>query len=192
LTVVLCLIWLVPTLNNDQTVWEQLTKAADQTSVFRIGFKTGFMANVLRFLLPFVTAFWPLFPLFFKGIRKCDRELLRSFGLWIIPGTTFFLLVYIADATYLDYLVAAVVLLAMCCAGKVSLRLGRRYLLACALWNAMFFLFFTPQLPLKNSSPLDKAIVTYEVYAGKYTRWAVQHQWEPRLSDVLIKPIVLD
>ena len=96
-----------------------------------------------------------------------------------MPGAAFFVLFYMSHAPYLTFLTAGVLLLALRQLESSPPALGARSLAACLFSNVIFFLFF---IPISSKS---LAINVLNVYAGKYTRYAVAHRWQPDLSDLV-------
>jgi hypothetical protein len=84
-----------------------------------------------------------------------------------VPGSLFFALSFMAAAPCLNFLSAAVLLLAVG---------APRRMFFTALWNAVFFLGFSP-LPSRFL-----AINAWNCYAGSFTRYGVEHQWQPNLT----------
>jgi hypothetical protein len=132
------------------------------------GVNSASMANVVRFALPFLVAFWPVLPaaLLNASLNRQDWRI-RMLVLWIVPGSLFFALCYMADAPYLNFLSAAVLLLAVGAPRRMAVT---------ALWNTVFFLGFSP-IPSRFL-----AINTWNCDAGHFTRYGIQHQWWPNLS----------
>ena len=169
-----CLAWVIPTLiaysrmpGGIQGVFAYSRDIATQKSI-ATGLNSESLANVMRFFVPFLLAFWPvLTATALTAVRRRQDWRVRMLALWILPGSLFFILSYISDAPYLDFLTAAVLLLAV----------GVPRLMAVtALWNAIFFLGFAP-IPSRRLS-----VNTYNCYAGHFTRYGIEHQWWPNLS----------
>ena len=97
--------------------------------------------------------------------------------LWvaILPGSAFFLLVYISDAPYLNFLLGATLLL---CAQGMELKLRRAQasalLVAAILLNVSTYLFFQP-ISLPGKAALVALTVNKDI--GSYTHPAVVNRW---------------
>jgi hypothetical protein len=183
LSALLCLGWLLPTLLCYRSSYglryfvSYLGNITTVVSPLRHGLTDRSMANVARFLVPFATAFWLLAYHFARSLRGLRDPRIQLLWLWVTPGACFLLLIYMSDAPYLNFLTAAVLLLAM---AEVELRrgaLGRLLLACCIAWNAAFYLQFRP-LP-------GKSITTdvINIYSGSYTRYAVRNRWQTTLSE---------
>jgi hypothetical protein len=170
----LCLIWFVPTLlayhqfpGGIHGVLLYMRDIVTQKSIVS-GVNPAWMANIARFALPFMVAFWPVLSASVLTAKMSKQDWrVRMLMLWIVPGSLFFALSYMADAPYLDFLSAAVLLLAVG---------APRRMFITALWNTVFFLGFTP-IPSRLL-----AINAWNCYAGHFTRYGVQHQWWPNLN----------
>ena len=182
---VLCLGWLIPT----TLAYEHLTGrlAYPETGGRLVGvldylhgittsksvifeMNSGSMADVLRFVLPLAVAFWAVLPAVILAVVRNRRDWrFQMLLLWIVPGSLFFAFIYISDAPYLNFLSPAVLLLALAAPRRMAIT---------ASWNTILFLCFVPIL----SKSL--AVNTFNVYVGKYTRYGIQHQWWPNLSDL--------
>jgi len=94
--------------------------------------------------------------------------------LWlaVLPGSAFFLLVYISDAPYLNFLMAPLVLLTVL---GVSRKLSRPWantaICASIVLNIVIYLFATP-LPTKGKTAFACAVVNKDIVL--YTRYAVR------------------
>lgn len=166
---VLCLGWYIPTRVNasqaDQAVSGQLLPLAHITSILFGAPLAHVAANMLRVLLPTTVAFWMLIPAWLTQRR---RELLLILLLWAIPGYLFFLLVHMADAPYLTYMTAPLILLAAMAGNR---KLAVTSLAICLVWNCGFFLGMHPV----RSHAIAAQAVDY--YTIKYTRYGIEHHW---------------
>ena len=176
LVFVLCLSWVIPTAvafhESKSGNYGAFHYAASIVRVRSIltGVNRGTIANVVRYAFPLLVAFWPLLPAIVLKIVKNGKEWhVRMLLFWLIPGSLFLTLIYIADAPYLNFLTASVLLL--------TLMTPRRLVLT-AVCNLAVFLFFSP-IPTHNL-----AINVWNCDIGKYTRFSLRHQWQPNLSDV--------
>lgn len=181
----ICLAWFIPQKIALARVSDPVEKstgghlASIASGVLASGFSWYALANVLRYVLPLGLALFPLIVLIVW--RKADPLL----WLWILPGSIFFLLVYVSDAPYLDYLVAPFLVLAATNASipdrkKVSL------FVACAAVNLIFYLGCRP-MTFRNPN-LQNAEYLFEADLGKYTWYDVQHHYQPLARDLLHLP----
>lgn len=195
LILVLCLAWIIPTglayrqstgrvpgldktqegtqagtqAGMQEEITAYLRRIAGQRSILT-GVNAGSMANVVRSVLPLAVAFWPvLAAAFLNLIRNWKDWRIRMMLCWIVPGSLFFILSYIGDAPYLTFLSAAILLLAVG---------APRMMAVTAVWNAVLFLCF---IPIPSQRLLPNVL---NCYVGKDTRYALQHHWQPMLSQV--------
>lgn len=133
------------------------------------------LANPIRYVLPLVVGFWPVLGLVFRNAfqRRTDWRI-RSLLVWILPGSLFFIFILISCAPYLNYLTAAILLLAVSVPGKWIGRL----LVVTALWNAFLFLALGP-IP---SRKLPVNIVNSFVL--RYTRGGIEQRYSTILSEM--------
>jgi hypothetical protein len=196
LACIFCVAWLIPNqlaLRNfalhDQgahTSWTQLRSVAPfrtfrtEPSVKTVDLHSStigparlILTNALRVVFPLTLAFWPLAPWLFR--RDELRECRTLVWLWILPGLSFFLLVFMSDAVYLCYLLGGVVLLA--CIGTPT-RMKLCALTLCIAFNMGFYLTARPIM-------VTSAITAvFDVYGAKYTYWSVRNQYFKNLKDV--------
>jgi 4-amino-4-deoxy-L-arabinose transferase-like glycosyltransferase len=174
LVTLLCLTWVTPTLiaysrlpGGIRGVFAYSEDIVTQKSI-ATGVNSVSLANILRFFVPFVAAFWPILAAAVSSaVRNWQDWRIRMLVLWIVPGSLFFVLSYISDAPYLDFLAAAVLLLAVG---------APRMMAVTAIWNTIFFLGFSP-IPSRRL-----AVNIWNCYAGHFTRYGIEHQWWPNLS----------
>jgi hypothetical protein len=147
LVTVLCLGWLIPT-------WVAFARYGDGvkefvtyvTSVSKMqsvltGVRMYTLANPVRYVLPLVVGFWPVLALVFRNaLQNRSDWRIKSLLVWIVPGSLFFIFSLISDAPYLNYLTAAILLLAVSAPSKWTGRL----LVVTALSNAIVFLALGP------------------------------------------------
>jgi hypothetical protein len=129
--------------------------------------------------VPLTIAFWPLLGSILGTFSKLHNESVGLLWIWIAPGAAFMVLIYMGDAPYLTYLTAAVLLLALKQLDSAAPRLRTLLVAFCAAFNIVFFLFF---VPIRSKS---FAVNVLNLYAGKYTRFAIRNQWQPNLSDLI-------
>ena len=166
----LCLAWYIPTqlalhASHGIDLSNQLGSLAFQVSPLLVGINVRSIANILRVVLPLFVAFWMLIPLI---LQRRSRDTNWICGLWILPGLCFFLLIYMADATYLTFLAGGIVLLAATCEKE---RLVAPLLFCCFLFNVL--LFFGAR-PLMHRS---KGTIAMNYYVVKYCDYGIRHRW---------------
>jgi hypothetical protein len=180
-----CLGWLVPTLICYRSLGglgqagRYVGSITTQVSVLTTGLNRNSIANMARFAVPLIFALGPLLPFALISYREIRRPEVRLIWIWAAPGALFLLLCYMSDAPYLNFLTAAVVLLALIGLQESSRRRQLILLMSCLIWNLAFFLFFRPV----RTKSLPFAVV--DAYAGRYTRYAIANHWEPKLSELL-------
>jgi len=132
-------------------------------------------SNALRYFLPLTLAFFPLIPLIFRS---------KSFPLWlwILPGSAFFLLVFISEATYTNWMLAPLILLAII-SPQVSDRRKMWLLAICICLNLLLYFAWRP-IELSDAR-LQKAEYLVERNVGNYTFYAVRNHRDLTLSELL-------
>ena len=170
----LCLIWIDPTLKAFHqapggipgAILSMRQVALQKSIVYGLG--SAWLANLARFTLPFLVAFWLVLPASLLTVKMRSQDWrIRMLVLWIVPGSVLLALCLTPGAPSLSFLSAPVLLLAVG---------APRRMFMTALWNAAFFLGFSP-LPSRYL-----AINAWNCYAGQYTRYGIEHQWQPSLS----------
>jgi len=136
------------------------------------------LTNTLRYVLPLVLALCPLIPLIFRGKSS-------ALWLWIVPGSAFFLLIYIADATYTDWMLAPLILLGIM-SPQVSDGRKMSLLAVCICLNLLFYFGWRP-IELANPR-FQKAEYIVEADVGKYTFYSVRNHRQLTLSELLHVP----
>jgi 4-amino-4-deoxy-L-arabinose transferase-like glycosyltransferase len=180
--VAICLAWFVPQRIALAHMADPIEKSGRNHllsiagGVVFSGFSSYAVANVLRYFLPLGLALFPLLPLVLKNRKDI------FLWLWILPGTLFFLLVYVSDTPYLNILVAPFLILAATSV-IVSERRKVSLFLVCAAFNIIFYLAWRPVV--MNNHRLQTAEYLFEADLGKYTYWCVQHQYQPLVRDLL-------
>lgn len=174
-TFALCLTWIFPTLSAFSRSPGGLHAALAYAGTIAthksiVSGLSLWLANLMRFFVPTVLAFWLILPVAVLNLaRNWHDWRFRMLLIWIVPGSLFFILSYISDAPYLNFLTAAVLLLAVN---------APRRMLVVALCNAVLFLAFRP-IPSNRLS-----VNMWNCYAGHFTRYGIQHQWWPNLSSL--------
>ena len=182
LVFVICMGWLVPTYcAYSRASAGGVGKAVSYVphimtvaSVLHNGVTRQSMANVARYWVPLIAAFWPISYALMCSLKRIKEERTFWLWLWIVPGSLFFNLIYISDATYLNFLTAAIVLLVLIVLdGKWQ---AVPLLATCLVFNMLLFLFFVP-LPSRKF-PVE----IFDAYVGRYTLYGIRHQWWPNLG----------
>jgi hypothetical protein len=189
--VLLCLGWLVPTLLGYRSSYGMgyfiayLANITTVVSPMKNGVTYRSMANVARFQVPLATAFWLLAYPVMKSLGRLRDPRVQLLWLWITPGACFLMLIYMSDAPYLNFLTAAVLLLAMIELDMSGIRRAHLLLACCLVWNVAFFLAFRP-LP-GGSLPVS----VLNSLAGRYSRYGVKNKWGRKLSETYKGPSLL-
>lgn len=183
--VAICLAWFVPQRIALAHMADPIERNARNhllsiaSGVVFSGFSSYAGANVLRYFLPLGLALFPLLPLALTNRKDI------FLWLWILPGTLFFLLVYISDPPYLNFLLAPYLILA---ATNVIVSERRKVFLflICASFNIIFYLACRPVVI--SNRRLQTVEYVLEADLGKYTYYYVQHHYQPRVRDLLHLP----
>jgi hypothetical protein len=134
------------------------------------GFKLYTVANFARYLLPLLVAFWPILGVaVLNATRNWNDWRIKAVVIWIVPGSLFFVLMLITNAPYLNFLTAAILLLAVS---------APRMMVIAAVWNAVVFLGFGP-IPSRR---LTVNIVNSFVL--RCTRGGIEQQFNATLSQM--------
>lgn len=177
---VLCLCWVVPTLVALHNFREYGDGIHDSSAYFEYivtcksvltGLNGYTLANSARYVIPLLAAFWPVLGIaVLNAVRNWNDWRVKSMVIWVIPGSLFFLLFLITDPTFLNFLSAAILLLAVG---------SPRMTAVTALSNSILFLAMAP-------IPSQKIIVNVaDCYVLQYTRYGIQHHSNLRLSEIL-------
>ena len=186
-SLLLALIWLIPTWKGyfvDNSGIDALTytkTALSKVSILHVGLMRESIATIVRYLVPMFIAFWPIIGGIWRACKRWKSEKVLLLLLWLVPGSLFFVLYYMSYALYLDFLTAAVILLALI--GLKNRRLAVPALLTCILINSALFLFARP------ISSRFLPVEIYDAYCVKCTRWAIKHQWQPNLGEIIANGI---
>ncbi len=142
-----CLAWLIPTwlafvhYGNGAQAFATYVKYITKKQSVLTGARMYTLANPVRYFLPLVVGFWPVLGLIVKNaIRNRSDWRVKALLIWIVPGSLFFIFILISVATYLDYLTAAILLLAV----SAPSAWVRRLMVVTMLWNAFVFLALGP------------------------------------------------
>jgi hypothetical protein len=173
LVIAFCLAWLIPSeiaqhRYHPDSAGAELGRVA-LGSVLLGKFNVYTIANAIRFFLPLAVALGPAAIYLFRT-RSAEGLWLWA---WVLPGSLFFLLLFISDAPYLNCLLGGFILLCLLGMGASQNRRLAATLLACSiLINLAFYLGFRA-LPLQKSNLY--AIVEKDL--GNYSLYAVKHQF---------------
>ena len=168
---VICLAWLIPNQAAQHryhiiSTGGALTAVATGSVVLgRLNVYT--ISNGLRFFLPLAVALGPAAFYMFLA-RNAARLWL---WVWVLPGTLFFLLLYISDAPYLDCLLGGFILLAL-----LGMEASRNYKAAVLVLCATILINLVVYLGFRPLSSHAKAYAIVEKDLGNYTLYAVKHQ----------------
>jgi hypothetical protein len=174
-TAFFCLLWYLPThaalnASNGFTFNVALGRAFRERSLLLCGVTPGSVLNMVRVLLPMCFAFWMFLPSIFMDGRKNLKTVLI---LWILPGLSFLLFVYMADADYLTFCTGSLILAV---ALRENVRLAVSMLLVCFVWNTGLFLSFSP---LSGDGNVGQLVNFYVV---KYCHYGIIHHWTSTLG----------
>jgi hypothetical protein len=182
LAFIFCLGWVIPTwlayqhfqnvdsdVNGPHSVQKYVAHIATVQSIFT-GLKMYTLANFARYFLPLLVAFWPILGIaVLNAIRNRKDWRVKALVIWIVPGSPFFLLMLITNAPYLNFLTAAILLLAVS---------APRMMLVTAVWNAIFFLGFGP-IPSHNL-----AVNIVNSFVLRCTRGGIEQRFNATLSQM--------
>lgn len=181
LITVLCLGWLIPTWVAFERYGGGVKEfAAYVTSVSKMqsvltGVRMYTLANPVRYVLPLVVGCWPVLALVFRNaLRSRSDWRIKSLLVWIVPGSLFFIFSLISDAPYLNYLTAAIFLLAVSAPSKWTDRL----LVVTALSNAIVFLALGPIPSQKLSVNIVNSFVL------RCTRGGIEQRYNTTLTEM--------
>ena len=179
LSLALCLAWVVPTAlvyhHFDHAYFAGLPAESASSYTMNIikvrsvlaGVNAYSLANVTRYVFPLVVAFWPVLTIAVLSIiRHWEDWRIRMLLIWILPGSLFFVLSYISVAPYLNFLSAAVLLLAV---------RAPRMMAVTTVWNIILFLSFCP---IQNPSQ-RLSVNVWNNYIVQFTRYAIDHKSQP-------------
>jgi Dolichyl-phosphate-mannose-protein mannosyltransferase len=176
----LCLFWYIPSqiaLREAHIVTlHSYSEIVRPMSPLLSGVGPRTIANTIRVILPFLTAFGILLPSLAFSHKRFETQML---AVWIIPGMLFFLLVYMADPVYFTYLAAAMVLLTALSRQQTPALV---LLLLCATFNTSVFLFARP---LKGDNRVEQVVNFYVV---KYCNYGIRHEWTSTIGKGGIVP----
>ncbi len=163
------LLWIVPTVLAYRKTDEEILIWIVRPWLFTRP-PTEVVANSARFFIPLTVAFWPLMPSVAVSLRR-DDEITKLLWLWVIPGATFFLAIYMSVAPYLDFLTAAVVLLGSRELARRKVAWAHALLAISIACNLVVYLTLSP-IP-------SRRLVTnvFNAYVATYTRYAVRNQY---------------
>lgn len=153
-----------------------------QRSILAHGFTRETLANATRVVVALGFAFWPIVLAGFFGRDPLwDRRKL-DLWIWVLPGTLFFILIYFAHATYLNFCTAGLVLLGFLQMRRLRSGLPTAAAALCIAFNIGFFTFYTP------ITSRSLAVNVVNVYAGKFTLFDLRYGIDVLLADVQKDP----
>jgi 4-amino-4-deoxy-L-arabinose transferase-like glycosyltransferase len=180
-----CLAWLVPTYIGFRHSSPGMPPPVAYTSsilgtasVLRHGVNLRSLANIARYIVPVLAAFWPLSWPILKTLGRWRDQKIILLWLWVLPGSLFFVLIYVSGAPYLNYLTAGLLMLALTALDRYP-RPGRVLLSFCLIWNLALFTLVRP-LPSKRFP-----VLIFNAYVGEYSWYGIKHRWAPDLSDLV-------
>jgi 4-amino-4-deoxy-L-arabinose transferase-like glycosyltransferase len=147
LILLFCLGWLIPTwfafehYDDGMQGFAAYVDLVSKKQSVLTGVRMYTLANPVRYVLPMVVGFWPVLGMALKNaVRGRSDWRIKSLLIWIVPGSLFFVFSLISNAPYLNYLTAAILLLAV----SAPSAWARRLMVVTALWNAFVFLALGP------------------------------------------------
>jgi Dolichyl-phosphate-mannose-protein mannosyltransferase len=178
LAVVVCAAWLIPgeiarRRYYPDTSQAELDRVATGAILLgRVNLHT--ISNALRFFLPLAVALGPAAVFMFRTRNAIALWLWA----WVLPGSLFFLLLFISDAPYLDCLLGGFILLCLTGMARSQSRQVAVAVLTCSiLINVLFYVGFRPRPPRNNLYAIA------EKDLGDYSLYGVKHQFfVPRLT----------
>jgi 4-amino-4-deoxy-L-arabinose transferase-like glycosyltransferase len=178
---IFCLAWLVPTwvaferFDDGFRAFSKYVEIVSKKQSVLTGVRMYTLANPVRYILPLVVGFWPVLGLVVRNvIRNRSDWRIKSLLIWIVPGSLFFIFSLISDAPYLNYLTAAILLLAVSAPSKWAGRL----LVVTALSNAFVFLALGPVPSQKLSVNIVNGFVL------RCTRGGIEQRFNKTLSQM--------
>jgi hypothetical protein len=152
---------------------------SQKVSLLRVGITPRSLANVLRFVVAVVTSLNVLLPFALLQIITCYQDpRTRSIMAWIVPGSLFFALTYMSDATYIAFMAGGLLLLA----GLFCQRLSRR---AATAWLGIFLgVCSVHMLVLRPVTPSTMWRRVANSYCLEYTAWGVKDHYHRNLSEL--------
>jgi 4-amino-4-deoxy-L-arabinose transferase-like glycosyltransferase len=181
LITILCFAWLVPTwiaferYDDGLRAFSTYVELVSKKQSVLTGVRMYTLANPVRYVLPLVVGFWPVLGLVVRNaIRNRSDWHIKSLLIWIVPGSLFFIFSLISDAPYLNYLTAAILLLAVSTPSKWAGRL----LVVTALSNAFVFLALGPVPSQKLSVNIVNGFVL------RCTRGGIEQRYNKTLSQM--------
>jgi 4-amino-4-deoxy-L-arabinose transferase-like glycosyltransferase len=181
LITVFCLGWLIPTwvaferYDDGFRAFSTYVEMVSKKQSVLTGVRMYTLANPVRYVLPLLVGFWPVLGLVIRNaIRNYSDWRIKSLLIWIVPGSLFFIFSLISDAPYLNYLTAAILLLAVSAPSKSAGKL----LVSTALSNAFVFLALGPVPSQKLSVNIVNGFVL------RCTRGGIEQRYNKTLSQM--------
>lgn len=181
LDVLFCLGWLIPTwfafarYDLGAAGFAQYVAFITTKQSLFTGIRMYTLANPVRYILPLIVGFWPVMGIALKNLVQTWSDWrTKTFVLWIVPGSLFFVLVLIACAPYLNFLTPAIFLLVL----MVPRASIPRWLVVTALWNAFVFLALGPVPSQKLPVNITNSFVL------RYTRGGIEQRYNTILTEM--------
>ncbi len=134
------------------------------------------VSNLLRYVLPLSLALGPAVLV----IGRARSSISKQLWMWVLPGSVFFVFVYISDAPYLNCILGGVLLLGLLGLDTLkSPRLAAMVIICSSLLNVSFYLGFRP-IPARRTVGL---VLNKDL--GMYSYFAVRNRTMFRLRDML-------
>jgi hypothetical protein len=176
-----CLGWLIPTwvaferYDDGLRAFSTYVELVSKKQSVLTGVRMYTLANPVRYVLPLIVGFWPVLGIVVRNAIR-NRSDWRNISLliWIVPGSLFFIFSLISDAPYLNYLTAAILLLAVSVPSKWTGRL----LVVTALSNAFVFLALGPIPSQKLSVNIVNGFVL------RCTRGGIEQRYNKTLTQM--------
>jgi hypothetical protein len=182
-----CLLWVIPTfiaLHANHRVTFSTQVSTNALGAIPLGhFNLYTLANFLRYFLPLVVAIGIIAPFAFLARSKW----LGLLWLWVSVGSIFFVVVYISDAPYLDFMMGGILLLSLLGMERKLPRIAVNSMICVAITiNLCVYWLFRP-LPESGRMRLSDAILNKDI--GMYTHYGVQHQVMIKLRETAGKAL---
>jgi 4-amino-4-deoxy-L-arabinose transferase-like glycosyltransferase len=172
----LCFGWLIPTWlaykRMDGGMQEFTHYVAGVTRIQSVftGVRMYTIANFARYALPLLVGFWPVLGIAARNaVRNWRDARTKLLVLWIVPGSLFFMLSLISNAPYLDFLSAAILLLAVA---------SPRWMTVSAVWNSIVFLALAP---ISSQKP---AVNVMNGFVLRCTRGGIEQRYNATFSQM--------
>jgi 4-amino-4-deoxy-L-arabinose transferase-like glycosyltransferase len=175
--VLLCMGWVIPTwlaikhYGGGLQQFGGYIASITTTQSLLTGVRMHTLANPVRYILPLLFGFWPILGIALRNlVRNRSDWRIKALLIWIVPGSLFFVLILITCPPYLNFLTAAILLLAVSA--------PRRLMVVTALWNSLLFLASGPV-------PSQKlAVNVVNSFVLRCTRGGIEQQYNATLTEL--------